>query len=254
MSPIAISLTALAIMFSGTLLGMYLRPLMQEHHLSGDSKDVMKLGTGMIATMAALVLSMLISSAKGTFDVWNNELQQSGGKISLLDHTLAQYGPETREARDILRHTLISTIQRVWPVDKTMMALEKVDQAERGIENLEEKLQQLSPRNDKQRRLQSQALQIAVEMDQTTLLLIQHVGRRSFPMLLLALLVLWLTIIFFNFGMFTTRNRTVIIVLFICALSAASSILLILELDQPFGGLIKVSSDPLLRALAYLGK
>jgi len=144
MSPIAISLTALAIMFSGTLLGMYLRPLMQEHHLSGDSKDVMKLGTGMIATMAALVLSMLISSAKGTFDVWNNELQQSGGKISLLDHTLAQYGPETREARDILRHTLISTIQRVWPVDKTMMALEKVDQAERGIENLEEKLQQLS--------------------------------------------------------------------------------------------------------------
>jgi hypothetical protein len=236
MSPIVISLIALAIMFGGTLLGMFLRPLLQEHHLSGDSKDAMKLGTGMIATMAALVLSLLISSAKGTFDVWTNEFKHSGVRVSLLDHTLAQYGPETREARDIVRRTLISQIQRIWPADKTTMAQDKVGQFESGMENLEEKLQQLSPRNDKERRLHSQALQIINEMNQARLLLIEQVGQRSFPMTLLALLVLWLTIIFFNFGLFTSRNYTVMAVLFVCALSAASSLFLILEMDQPFGG------------------
>src|SRR5512143_2627934 len=115
MSPIAISLIAFAIIFGGTLLGMFLRPLLQEHHLSGDSKDVMKLGTGMIATMAALVLSLLIGSAKGTFDTMNNGLKQTGVKLSLLDYAMAQYGPETREAREILRRSLITTIQLIWP-------------------------------------------------------------------------------------------------------------------------------------------
>jgi hypothetical protein len=73
-------------------------------------------------------------------------------------------------------------------------------------------------------------------------------------MTLLALLVLWLTIIFFNFGLFTSRNYTVMAVLFVCALSAASSLFLILEMDQPFGGMIKISSAPLLKALAHLGQ
>lgn len=254
MSPITISLIALAIIFGGTLLGTFLRPLLQEHHLSGDSKDVMKLGTGMIATMAALVLGLLTGSAKGTFDTINNGLKQTAAKVFLLDHAMAQYGPETREARDILRRNIISTIQQIWPADRTTMALDKVGLTESGIENLEEELRRLSPRNDDQRRLQSQVLQISDEMNQTRLFLIQQVGQRSFPMPLLALLVAWLTIIFFSFGLFTSRNTTVMAVLFVCALVAASSLFLILELDQPFGGLTKISSDPLLNVIAHLGR
>ena len=254
MSPIAISWIALAIIFGGTLLGMFLRTFLDEHHLSADSRDVMKLGTGMIATMAALVLSLLIGSAKGTFDTMNNGLKQAGLKILLLDRTMAQYGSETREARDILRRSVISTIQQIWPADKTTVVLDKAVQTGSRIENLEEKLRQLSPRNDEQHRLQSQALQISDEMNQTRLLLIQQVGQRSFPMPLLALLVSWLTIIFFNFGLFTSRNTTVMAVLFVCALVAASSLFLILELDQPLGGLIKISSAPLRDALEHLSR
>jgi len=254
LSPIAISWIALAIIFGGTLLGMFLRTFLDEHHLSADSRDVMKLGTGMIATMAALVLSLLIGSAKGTFDTMNNGLKQAGLKILLLDRTMAQYGSETREARDILRRSVISTIQQIWPADKTTVVLDKAVQTGSRIENLEEKLRQLSPRNDEQHRLQSQALQISDEMNQTRLLLIQQVGQRSFPMPLLALLVSWLTIIFFNFGLFTSRNTTVMAVLFVCALVAASSLFLILELDQPLGGLIKISSAPLRDALEHLSR
>jgi hypothetical protein len=196
MSSIALSLIAFAIIFGGTLLGMFLRPFLQEHHLSADSRDVMKLGIGMIATMAALVLSLLIGSAKGTFDTVNNGLKQVGLKIILLDRTLAQYGPETREARDILWRNVITTIKRLWPAERTTMALEKLGEGESALENLEKKLRQLSPRNDDQRRLQSQALQISGEMNETRLLFIEQVGQRSFPMSLLALLVSWLTIIF----------------------------------------------------------
>lgn len=134
------------------------------------------------------------------------------------------------------------------------MALDKVSLTESGIENLDEKLRRLSPHNDDQRLLQSQALQIRDEMNQTRLFLIQQVGQRSFPMPLLALLVAWFTIIFFNFGLFTSRNKTVMAVLFVCALVAASALFMILELDQPFGGLIRITSDPLLNVITHLGR
>lgn len=249
MSPIEISVIAMVIIFSGTLLGTFLRPLLQEHHV-----DAMKLGTSMIATMAALVLGLLIGSAKGTFDTMNSGLKQAGLKIVLLDRTLAQYGPETREARESLRRIVTTTIQRLWPAEKTADAVHRFGQAKDEIEDFQKTLRQLSPRNDDQRRLQSQALQISGEIIETRLLLIEQVGQRSFPMPLLALLVSWLAIIFFNFGLFTSPNTTVIVVLFVCVLSASSSLFLILELDQPFGGLITVSSVPLLKALALLGR
>ncbi len=254
MSPIAFSLIAFAIMYGGTLLGIFLRTLLNEDHLSADSRDVMKLGTGMIATLAALVLSLLIASAKGNFDTLRSGLNKTASEIVLLHRTMAQYGPETREAREILRRDVITTIQRIWPAEKSRMALENVGQGKRGIEDLEEQLRQLSPQNDDQRQLKSQALQILGEINATRLLLIQEAGQRSFPMPIFVLFVSWLTIIFANFGVLTTRNTTVMAVLFVCSLVAASSLFLILELDQPFGGLIKISSAPLLNALSHLGQ
>jgi len=252
-SPIVISLIAFASIFGGTLLGMFLHAHLPDHHLSIDSKDVMKLGTGMIATMAAVVLGLLIGSGKGTFDTLNNGLMQNSSKIILLDRTLARYGPETKEARDILKrhvNTLIAMIR----AKKKAIALEKDGQAERGLEDLDNKLRQLSPQNRDQHRLQSRALQIIADITETRWFLVAHVGQSSFPMPLLVLLLCWLTIIFFSFGLFTSRNTTVITVLFVCALSAASSLFLILDLDQPFGGVIKISSASLLNALSYLGQ
>ena len=254
MSPIAISLLAFASVFGGALLGMFLRSLLPEHHLSADSQDVMKLGIGMIATMAALVLGLLISSAKGTFDTMDSELINAGSKIILLDRTMARYGLETREARDILRRAVITTIERTWPAERDAIAVEKVGQRKIGVEDVEEKLRQLSPRNTDQSWLQWRAIQLSGEISEARWLLIEQVGHGSLPMPFLALLICWLAITFTGFGLFTSHNTTVIVVLFVCALSATSSLFLILELDQPYGGLIKVSSAPLLNALAHLGQ
>ncbi len=254
MSSMAISLITLLIIVGATRFGMFLRTLLDEHHLSADSRDVMKLGTAMIATLASLVLGLLTASAKGTFDTVNNGVIQIASQITLLDRTMARYGLETREARNDLRQVATTTIEGLWPTGTRRIALDKVGHGARGIEDLEQKLRQLSPRNDEQSRLQSQALQITGENNATRLVLIQHVGQRSFPMPLLAVLVSWLAIIFSSFGLLTPRNTTVMAVLFVCALAAASSLFLILELDQPFGGLIKISNAPMLNALSQLGR
>src|SRR5512135_3120142 len=130
MSPIAISLIALAIIFGGTLLGMFLRTILNEQHLTADSRDVMKLGTSTIATIAALVLGLLVSSAKGTFDTLNSIVKQNASKIILLDHTMVRYGPETKEARDVLRGIATSSVARIWPAEKKAIAVEKVGQSQ----------------------------------------------------------------------------------------------------------------------------
>jgi hypothetical protein len=252
--PIAFFLIAFASIFGGALLGMFFRTRLPEHHLNTDSRDVIKLGTGMIATLAALVLGLLISSAKGTFDAINNDLKQVGSKIILLDRTMAQYGPETREARDMLRRVVAATIARMWPTEKDRISVEKAGQSEIGQEDIDRMLRQLSPRNDQQRQLQAQALQISDEIAQARWLFIEYFGQSSFPLPILVLLVCWLTIIFFTFGLFASRNATVIVVLLICAFSAASSLLLILDLDQPFSGLIKISNTSLVNVLAHLGQ
>jgi hypothetical protein len=255
MNAIGIALIAFTCIFGSALLGMSLHRLVPKHHLSSDSKDVMNLGTGMIATTAALVLGLLVSSAKGTFDTLTSELTKTSVKISLLDRTMANYGPETKEARDILRRNISNTIRLIWPGEKSAIALENVNQGEKTVEDIEKKIRQLSPQNPYQRELQSQALRIIGEIEEARLTLILQVGKSSsLPALFLVLLICWLVIIFFNFALFATPNKLVVTIFFVSTLSIASSLYLILELDQPYSGLIKISSSPLVNTLMHLGK
>jgi hypothetical protein len=238
----------------GTVLGMYVRTLLPEHHLSDDSKDVIKLGTGMIATLAALVLGLLIASAKGNFDTMSKGLVNIGSKVVLLDRILAHYGPEAREHRDILRQGVAQTIEQVWPNGSTGTINPKAPQSRFGSEVLLDKIRQLSPRDEAQRWRQSQALQVSSEIAAERWFLIEQKTHRSLPTPLVVLLVFWLVIIFFIFGLLAPRNETAIVVLLVCGLSAAASLYMLLELDNPFEGLIMVSAEPLRNALMYLGQ
>ena len=254
MRSMTISLIAFACIFGGTLLGTTLHRLLPKNHLSEDRRDAVKLGIGMIATMAALVLGLMISSAKGAYDTVNSGLRDTGAKILLLDHALASYGPETREARDIMKDSLIASIERIWPAEKKETAGKKIGgRSTVNIPDLEENIRKLSPRNDHQRQLQAHALQIQGEIRASILQMYEQIGQISIPTPFLVLLICWLAIIFFGIGLLTSPNATVISILFVCALSAASSIFLILELDQPFRGVVQISSAPLHNALARLG-
>jgi Protein of unknown function (DUF4239) len=249
MSPNSIGWVVLACVFGGALLGMALRQVLPEHHLSSDSKDVIKLAMGLTATMSALVLALLIASAKTSYDAQKNELTQIAANISLLDRILAHYGPETKEARELLRGTVIGMRDQIWPQFSSQPA--EVNQA--IGDHLYDKIEGLAPQTDGQRALQIQAQKVGVDLAQTRLLLSEQ-RVSSIPMPFLVLLVFWLTIIFLSFGLFAPQNPTVIATLLLCALSVSGAIFLILELDRPFAGLIQISSAPLNNAIAHIGR
>ena len=118
MSAISASLLVFVCAFGGALIGVYVRRLLPEEHLSSESKDVVKLGMGLVATIAALVLSLLIASAKGFYDTQSSELTEMSAKVVLLNRILAHYRPETKEVRDLLRSAVARTLDMLWPKDR----------------------------------------------------------------------------------------------------------------------------------------
>ena len=254
MSSLAHASLTFAFILGGILIGMLVRDRLPDHHLSDDSRQAVTMGTALIATMTALILGLLIASAKGHYDTMSSELDRVSLKIMQLDSVLAEYGSEAREARDVLRNGTINALQRVWPEEVKAGSLTKASHPSVSLTALRGKLIHLSPKSDVQRWLKARAVDVTIEIADTRWLLIQQSESSSLPMLARILLVFWLTFLFFSFGLFSPRNATVIVFLIICALSAAGSILLILELDQPMQGLIKLSSEPLRNALASLGQ
>jgi hypothetical protein len=240
-----------ACVFGGALLGMSLRAALPAHHLSTDSKDLVKLGMGLIGTMAALVLGLLVASARSSYDRQSTETSRMSANISLLDRILAAYGPEAKEAREQLRQSVVRILDLTWPENGSRAPELKPSAA--GSEGIYEKIQELSPRNEGQRSLQSEALNMTIDLAQTRWLLFSQRGS-AVATPFLVVLVSWLTIIFVGFGLCAPPNATTIGTLLVSALSVSSAIFLILALDRPFDGLLRISGAPLREALADLGR
>jgi hypothetical protein len=244
-------LIVLACVFGGALLGIFLHAVLPQHHLSNETKDIVKLGMGLVGTMAALVLGLLVASAKGSYDAQSAELTQLSANVALLDRVLANYGPETKEIRGLLRGAVSRVLDQMWSKEGTGAALATPTSA--GGEILYDKIQALSSKNELQRSLQAQATSIAMNIGKTRwLMYTQATTTVSLPLLIM--LVLWLTVIFASFGLFAPFNATVVTSLFVSALSVSGAIFLILEMYTPYSGIIAVSSAPLRAALAQLGQ
>jgi hypothetical protein len=238
--------------FGGALVGMLLRALIPDPHLSGDSKDVVKMGTGLIATLTALVLGLLVASAKSSFDSQRTGLQQMAANFVVLDRGLAKYGPEAGPARDTLRRV----VQRLLELQSNgTSSASSLGAGSLSLEagSLYDQIRGLVPKNENQRWLQSQALQLAVDFTRTRWLLNEQQGS-AIPTPFLVVVVFWLTTLFLSFGLFSPPNRVVIVTLLVCAVSVGGAIFLIVDLDQPSAGLIRISTAPIENALSQLGK
>lgn len=251
MSSISICSIVFACVFGGALFGMFLRAALPQPHLNEGSKEVVKLGMGLVATLSALVLGLLIASAKSSYDAQSSELTEMSAKVVLLDRVLAHYGPETKEARDLLRSSVARVLDQMW--SKERKSSPHLEPQSAGGEVLFDKIQALSPKDEAQRSLQAQASAIAMSVGQTRWLMYEQ-GATSISRPLLIVLVFWLTTIFISFGLFAPPNGTVVASLFISALCVSGAILLILEMYAPYSGLIQVSRAPLRAALAHLGE
>jgi hypothetical protein len=233
------------------LLGRTLRRLLPEDHLTADSRDTIKLAMGLVATMTALVLGLLVSSAKGAYDTKRSEVILMAAKVAFFDRVLTNYGPEAAGARAGFHEVVKEAVRQMWPGEAGVpVHLAPNTRAGNAVYSA---IEGLSPHDDMQRKLKDQATTLATDFAQLrSLLVAQSVASISEPMLII--LVSWLVVIFLGFSVLAPPNATVMFALMISALAVSGAIFLILELDQPFGGLIRISSEPMLNALSQFAK
>jgi hypothetical protein len=253
MNSTVVGLVSVACIFGGALLGVFLQKALPRHHLSKESHEIIKLGAGMIATLTALVLGLLVSSAKNTFDSVNDGIVQAGAKIILLDRVLAQYGPGAKPLRDQLRRIVAVRVESLWPGDRRPGQDAAAYERAKGLESFEVALRELAPQTDTQRQLLTQARQLTADVAETRWLLIEQ-AQSELPLPFVVILLFWLTMLFATFGLFAPRNGTVLTVLFVCACSVSAAVFLVLEMSRPVTGIIRVSNAPLLKALEHLGR
>ena len=234
-----------------TLLGRRVSRYLPEDQLSPDSKDSVKLAMGFIATMTAVLLGLLITSAKGNFDTEQSEVMQMAAKVAFLDRVLTLYGPEAADARLKLRDAVADGVGRMWPAKRS----DSVQSApnEQVGDALYVAIHRLSPHDDSQRALKTQTATLMVELGELrSLLQAQSIPSVSKPLLIA--LVSWLVVIFFGFSLVAPPNATSTLALVASAFSVACAVLLIVELDHPFGGLIRIPSEPMIHVLNHLAK
>lgn len=254
MNPAMIGIIVFVCTFAGGLFGMRLRTTLPEHHLSNEARDTIKLGVGLVATMTALVLGLVTASAKSSLDTVQTAVRHSAMDILTLDRLLARYGPETGEIRGALQRTVALRISMIWPQSSSQLPqLDPSRAAASEAERLVDRILRLTPHDDSQRSLQSRALELADTLLKTRWMISGGEGT-SVPRPFLVILLFWLMITFASFGLLAPRNATVLAVLFVCALSVSSAIFFILEMDEPFDGLLRVSAGPLRFALAHLNQ
>ena len=254
MHPVGIGFVTFACAFGGALLGNYIRTLLPPTHLSKESQDIMRLGMGLVATMTALLLGLVTASARSSFDSQDSAIRTSMSNILTADRLLARYGPETKaDTRSP------ETGGGIPPPDN--VAGRRVDR--RGLrrrhnlgyrsKQIENQILQLSPATDTQRWFKAEALKLSEEVVKTRWRVLESQGG-SVPFAFLVVVIFWLAVTFTSFGLYAQQNASVMAVLFVSALSVAAAVFLILELDGPFTGVIKVPSNSVHFTLQHLGQ
>ncbi len=247
MSPIQFAAVAFVCILASAIGGALLRARLPEHHVSGDSKDVIKLSIALVATMSALVLALLFASTRTSFERTSGLVSRLTADITELDRVLKHYGPEAEPVRAALRAEIQPMIDSIWR-DEAIARGVNLDQSKTPDEEVLFMLQDLQPTNSRQRALQARALQVGADLAQTQLALFAQ-PTDSISNTFLVVLIIWLMFIFSIFSMTAPPHPTLFSVIVICILSASAAFYLILELGLPFGGLMQLSNEPLRNAL-----
>lgn len=240
------------ILILATMLGMFARSRLPEHHLNSESKDVIRLATAVVGTLSALALGLLIASAKSDYDNAQAEMKTSAARIVLLDRIMARYGPETEHPRAVLKQIIQKRLDRAWNA-------ERADELSNGalpefedIEDIQDSLRALNPKDTAQGSLQTRALEVSGMIAEGHWQLVETTDE-GLPVPFLIVLISWLALLFATFGLQAPLNSTVILIIIVCSLSVAGAIFVISDMASPYAGLIHISETPLRTALDRLG-
>jgi hypothetical protein len=250
MTALSIASLAFGSIMAGALIGLALGSRLPKHHVTADTKDVVRLSMAMVATLTALVLGLVTASAKSVFDGEDAAIRTTAASVLSLDRMLADYGPQTGPLRTLIRTALMQRLAQTWEgVDVASSAIE-VSGAPPS-ELIVRQVLALTPQTDAQQWYKARALELSNEILQSRWVVFGGIAP-SVPPMFLVVIICWLSVLFGSFGLYAPRNATVIGALLICGLSVSASIFLILEMNTPFSGVMRVSSAPMQYALAHI--
>jgi hypothetical protein len=250
---LAVSVAVSVCVFAGAAFGICFNTWLPKEHLSKETQDVVRLGTGMISVLASLVLGLLVATTKTSFDQTDTEVKGLATDIIMLDRSLRDYGPPSEDARALLHDFAERLKNQIWPNEATTAKEPRLNDLAAGVylQKTRVAIRALAPVGTAQTELRTDALQIVGDIVKTRWLLIEQSGRSVRPVFMIVL-VAWVVLIFTSFGFNAPRNATVFVALFVCSLAIGGAIFLILEMDSPFDGFIAISSKPMRNALHYL--
>jgi hypothetical protein len=246
-----IALITFACTFGFAVTGAFVRERLPPPHLSKESQDVVRLGMGLVATMTALLLGLVTASARSTYDAQDAAVKTSAVNILTLDRHLARYGAQTGPTRELIRSATAFRLASTWPQDGTANGF-GASLPTPAVESIQDQILALQATSDSERWLKGEALKLSEEVVKTRWRLLGITG--AIPQAFLVMVIFWLSVTFASFGLYAPRNATVLSVLFFAAFSVALALFLIVELDGPFDGYIRISAAPVRFALENLGK
>jgi len=239
--------------FCGALLGFFLQYRLPDHHFASDSRDVVKLVMSLVSTLSALVLGLLIASAKNSYDTQQTELDQVATGLIELNMALVNYGPDADTARIVFRDGLTATVHRMWPEGTPADVQVRPGTSTGWINEYFKDILSLSPKTDAQHVLQGRILQLSEGLRQIrAMMYVQTVIPIAWPFFVI--LVFWLTILFIGFGCMSKMNVTVVAALFVGSMSVAGAFFVIFELNQPYRGMMQVSPKPIFYAVEQVNE
>ena len=253
MNSLATVAAVFALSFGAAWAAMAIARRLPADHLDVNSRDVIKLGLGVIATLTGLVLGLLVASAKADYDAQDGAVKEMAGDLSLLDSFLAHYGPEAKELRGQLRKVVAVVLDGLWPVVDASRGQSNPGEAREVGDRFYRTLADLEPTNEAQRALKARSMDLIAGVARARHRMFVRKDS-SIPAPFLVILVVWIVAFFAGFGLLAPRNATVLVVLAISSLSIAAALYLILELERPFAGAIRISPHPLREAFAQIGR
>jgi hypothetical protein len=267
MTELETSVVVFLCLLAATGLGAFVRPLLPEEHKAHETVQLLKLVVGMLVTFAALVLGLLTASSKTVFDTTTTDIRTYAAELIQLDNSLREYGPDADAPRRILRAYTAAAIASTWAQEPPPPGdyYEQTPLPGYGTDNLDSRVlgamleraqrytRALQPPDQLHQKLAEEALGRFDRLTQQRWKIVEEArGSASSPFD--RILVFWLLVIFLCFGLIAPRNTLALVTIMLGALSIASTVLVILDLDTPFTGSILVPSQSMRDALAYLNR
>lgn len=261
MNSLEIAAITFLFLFGAAAVGFFGQRLLPAHHLSDQSRAAVHLGAGLIATLAALILGLLVSSTKGSYDQASSLVNEMSASYEHADRLLANYGTDSSGVdaatiRATLRQSLEYALSLVWPEETSVAkptALGDRSHSRMLLENVYNRVALLKASNPSQQHLQDDTLKALDDIIQKRWLLQEVVLGGGISWILLVIPVLFIAFITLVYALYAPRNPTVAAVLFCSSLCIATAVFLISDLASPLSGTLKISSKPLHVALDQMG-